>query len=72
MKTIDIGTAQIHLSSLVEDAAAGVEIVITKAGKPVARLVALQESAFSRAFGALEGRIHASDDFDDPLPPGVF
>ncbi|MGI8989186.1 MAG: type II toxin-antitoxin system Phd/YefM family antitoxin [Bryobacteraceae bacterium] len=69
MKTINIHAAKTHLSGLVEEAAAGEEIVIAKAGKPMARLVALEKPAFGRALGALKGRIHASDDFDASLPP---
>jgi antitoxin (DNA-binding transcriptional repressor) of toxin-antitoxin stability system len=51
----------------VEEAAAGEEIIIAKAGKPVARLVPLEKPAFHRAYGALKGRIHAPDDFNEPL-----
>lgn len=72
MKTVNIHAAKTHFSALVDEAAAGEEIVIAKAGTPVARLVALEKPAFSRAFGALKGRIHASDDFDAPLPVDVL
>jgi prevent-host-death family protein len=72
MKTINIHAAKTHLSGLVEEAAAGEEIIIAKAGKPVARLVALEKPAFRRAWGALKGRIHASDDFDAPLPSEIL
>jgi prevent-host-death family protein len=72
MKTINIHAAKTQLSALVEEAAAGEEIIIAKAGKPVARLVALEKPAFHRAYGALKGRIHASDDFDAPLPPDIL
>ena len=72
MKTINIHAAKTHLSGLVEEAAAGEEIVIAKAGKPLARLVPLEKPTFGRAFGALKGRIHASDDFDAPLPPELL
>ena len=72
MKTINIHAAKTHLSALVEEAAEGNEIVIAKAGKPVARLVALERPAFGLALGALKGRIHASDNFDDALPPEVL
>jgi len=72
MKTINIHAAKTHLSRLVEEAAAGEEIIIAKAGKPVARVVALEKPAFGKAFGALKGRIHASRDFDAPLPPDVL
>ena len=71
MKTVNIHAAKTHLSSLVEEAAAGEVIIIAKAGKPVARLTALEKPAFHRAYGALKGRIHMSDDFDAPLPPEI-
>jgi prevent-host-death family protein len=69
MKTVDIHAAKTHLSSLVEEAAAGEEIVIAKAGKPVARLVALKEPDFRETFGMLKGKIRVSGDFDAPLAP---
>ena len=72
MKTVNIHAAKTHLSSLVEYAAAGQEIIIAKAGKPIARLVALEKPSFRLALGALKGRIHASDDFDAPLPPDIL
>ena len=46
MKTINIHAAKTHLSALVEEAAAGDEIIIAKAGKPIAHLVALEKPAF--------------------------
>ena len=72
MKTVNIHAAKTHLSSLVEEAAAGEEIIIAKAGKPIARLVPIERPAFHKAFGILKGRIHASDDFDAPLPPEIL
>ena len=71
MKTVNIHAAKTHLSALVEEAAAGEEVVIAKAGKPVARLTALEKPAFHRAYGALKGRIHMHEDFDAPLPPDL-
>jgi prevent-host-death family protein len=71
MKTVNIHAAKTHLSALVEEAAAGEEIVIAKAGKPVARLTALETPAFYRGYGALKGRIHMCEDFDAPLPPDL-
>jgi prevent-host-death family protein len=69
MKTVNIHAAKTHLSSLVEEAAAGKEIVIAKAGKPVARLVPLVPPGIKRKAGALKGRVRISADFDAPLPP---
>jgi prevent-host-death family protein len=72
MKTINIHAAKTHLSSLVEEAAAGEEIIIAKAGKPVARIVALEKSDARKTFGMLKGKIQVSDDFDAPLPAEIL
>lgn len=72
MKTINIHVAKTHLSRLAEEAAAGDEIVIAKAGKPVARLVALEKPDFRKTYGILKGKIWISDDFDEPLPPEIL
>jgi prevent-host-death family protein len=72
MKTVNIHAAKSHLSSLVEEAAAGEEITIAKAGKPMARLVPLEEPDFRKTFGMLKGKIWVSDDFDAPLPPEIL
>ena len=68
MESINIHAAKTHLSSLVERAAAGEEIIIAKAGKPLARLVAYTPRATRRKPGALKGQIRISEDFDAPLP----
>jgi prevent-host-death family protein len=67
MTQVNIHEAKTHLSRLVEDAARGEEIVIAKAGKPIARLVALTEKKAVRKPGALKGKIRISPDFDAPL-----
>jgi len=69
MKTVNIHAAKTHLSSLVAEVEAGEEIIIAKAGKPVARLMPLQKNDFRSSFGMLKGKIHMKDNFDDPLPP---
>ena len=71
MKKVNIHEAKTHLSRLVEDVAAGEEVIIAKAGKPVARLVAFEKPARPRAPGALRGRIKIAEDFDAPLPPDI-
>lgn len=72
MKTVNIHAAKTHLSRLVEEAAAGEEIIIAKAGKPVARLVALEKPDFRKSFGILKGKVRISGDFDAPLPPRIL
>ena len=69
MKTVNIHAAKTQLSALVEEAASGKEIIIAKAGKPMARLVPLERKKFDRKPGRLKGLIQMRDNFDDPLPP---
>ena len=64
MKTINIHAAKTHLSRLVEEAAAGEEIVITKGGKPLARLCPLAPAPRKRVLGRLEGKLVVPDNFD--------
>ena len=68
MRKVEISQAKAHLSRLVEEAAAGEEIVIVKHNRPVARLVALQPSTRPRKPGGWEGKVWMADDFDAPLP----
>jgi prevent-host-death family protein len=58
-KTVHLYTAKTHLSRLVEEAAAGSEIIIAKAGKARARLVPLETTKTPRRPGGWEGRIIA-------------
>lgn len=74
MEMINIHAAKTQLSRLVDTAAAGHEIVIARAGKPVAKLVPLAGPAIKprRVLGALAGRITVPADFDAPLPSEVL
>ncbi len=71
-KAINIHEAKTHLSRLVEQAAQGKEIVISRAGKPMARLVPLENAPRPKKFGLLEGHFKVPDDFDAPLDPRVL
>ena len=66
MKTVNIHFAKTHLSRLVEEAAAGEDVVIAKAGKPLVRLVSVQASSGPRALGQLKGRVKESPDAWEP------
>jgi len=68
METINIHQAKTQLSRLIERVNAGEEIVIAKAGRPVARLVPAGVSAAPRTPGLMKGRIRVGKDFDTPLP----
>lgn len=71
MKTVNIYEAKTRLSQLVEEAASGEDVVIARAGRPVARLTRLQKTARKRRLGLLDGRFRIPDDFNRPLPEDV-
>ena len=64
---VNLYEAKTQLSSLVDRAARGEEIVIAKAGRPVARLTALTPRTEPRELGVWKGRIRIGKDFDEPL-----
>ncbi len=68
MKTVNIHEAKTHLSRLVEEAAAGTEIVIAKAGKPMVRLVPVTSLEGPRELGLLAGRVRESEGWWAPDP----
>ena len=68
---LNIYEAKTRLSALVEEAAAGAEIIIAKNGRPRAKLVPIRDVA-RRTPGRAKGKIRIADDFDAPLPPGVL
>lgn len=70
MPTVNLSKAGSELGSLVRQALAGEEVVIAVEGRPVARLVPVNDGAPApkRQFGLLRGRVRMGDDFNDPLP----
>lgn len=67
MRVVNIHEAKTHLSRLVEQAAEGESFVIAKAGKPMVRVVPLENAAPTAPpsrFGFLRGQINIPDDFD--------
>ena len=70
MKVVNIHEAKTHFSRLVERVTLGEEVVIGKAGKPVARLVPYREDAAPRVPGGWKGRVRIAEDFDE-LPAEV-
>ena len=71
-KVVNLYQAKTHLSRLVDEAAAGDDIVIAKAGVPRVRLVAVDKRRRRRKPGGAKGRIRIAADFDAPLPPDVL
>jgi len=68
---VNIHEAKTHLSRLLERAAMGEEIVIAKAGHPVAKLVAIKAARPCFKLGSAKGEFTVPDDFDNPLPKEV-
>ena len=66
----NISEAKAELSALIDAVSKGEEVLIGKAGVPVARLVRYTGGAAKRIPGALKGRIKVHDDFDE-LPPDL-
>jgi prevent-host-death family protein len=64
--------AKTNLSSLVDRAADGEEFVIMKSGRPMARLVPLEDAKALRVRGRGKGQWRVADDFDAPLPADVL
>ncbi|MGH3104851.1 MAG: type II toxin-antitoxin system Phd/YefM family antitoxin [Gaiellaceae bacterium] len=62
---VNIHEAKTHLSRLVDRAAAGEEIVVARAGTPVAKLVAYAEPPRKRELGVWQGKVWMAPDFDD-------
>ena len=71
-ESVSLYEAKTKLSELVERAARGEEIVITKSGKPRAVLVPLGDVRPLRVPGKGRGRWHVRRSFDAPLPPDVL
>jgi len=65
---VNVHEAKTHLSKLLERVALGEEVIIAKAGKPVAKLVPLSELPKKRVFGSARGEFIVPDDFNEPDP----
>lgn len=65
MQIVNTFEAKTNLSKLIEQVLGGKEIVIGKAGKPVAKLVAYVEVVKPRVPGLMKGSIQIPDNFDD-------
>lgn len=72
MTTVNVHEAKTQLSKLIEAVEAGQEVIIARAGKPVARLMPLEASKPRRRLGLLAGQLTVPDDFDAPLPDEVL
>ena len=71
-KTVNIHEAKTHLSKLLVQVSLGEEIIIAKAGKPVARLSPIEAKPARRVPGSAKGKIWMAPDFDAPLPDEIL
>jgi prevent-host-death family protein len=71
LKKVNIYEAKTRLSQLVDEAASGQDVIIARAGRPVARLTRLSPPKRKRPLGVLDGRFRIPDDFNRPLPDEV-
>lgn len=69
---VNVHEAKTNLSRLLARVAGGEEIIIAKAGKPVARLIPVLKRASSRVAGSAKGKVFIAGDFDAPLPESVL
>jgi prevent-host-death family protein len=72
MDPVNIHDAKTHFSKLIERVLLGEEIVIAKAGRPVAKLVPIAPESRDRQPGSAKGTFVVPPDFDAPLPDDVI
>ena len=69
---INVHEAKTHFSKLLDRVGNGEEIIIAKAGKPVARMVPVAGRPTQRTAGSAKGKVVIASDFDAPLPESVL
>ena len=71
METVNIYDAKTRLSQLVDKAAAGEDVVVSRNGRPLVRITRLTEEQPQVRFGVLKGEVVIDSDFDAPLPDDI-
>ena len=72
METVNIYDAKTRLSQLVDRAAGGEDVVVSRNGKPLVRITQLIEPKRRIKFGLLKGKLRIAPDFDAPLPDDIL
>jgi prevent-host-death family protein len=72
MQIVNIHEAKTHFSKLLMRVLNGEEIIIAKAGDPIAKIVSIKSKLKKRVPGSAKGKIFISDDFNDPLPDDIL
>ena len=71
-ETVNIYDAKTRLSQLVDKAASGEDVVVSRNGKPLVRITRLEEPKRKIKFGVLKGKVKVAPDFDAPLPEEIL
>ena len=72
METVNISAAKTRPSQLVDKAASGEDVVVSRNGKPLVRITRLEGHKRRIKFGVLKGKLNVPQDFDAPLPQDVL
>lgn len=72
MHTVNIHEAKTHLSAILKRVESGEDIVIAKAGKPIARISPISVSSGGRQPGSAKGKVVMSKGFMEPLPEDLL
>ena len=72
MEAVNIYEAKTRLSQLVDIAASGQDVVVSRNGKPLVRITRLDSPKRRIKFGLLKGKVTVADDFDAPMPDEVL
>ena len=71
-QTYEVKGNRSHLSKLLKDVASGTDVIIVKAGKPMALISRIETGKPKIRFGILKGKAKVSEDFDAPLPDDLL
>ena len=69
---VNIHEAKTHLSKLLARVGNGEEVIISKAGKPIAKLVPITDKTKKRVPGSAKGKVIMEKNFDAPLPKHIL
>ncbi len=68
MRQVNVHAAKTHLSRLIEEVERGETVILARAGKPVAKIVPIEEEPTAGRIGFLKGHVKGADSFDGSAP----
>jgi prevent-host-death family protein len=72
VKPVNVYQAKTSLSQLIDKAASGEDVILSRNGKPLVRITRLEGCRGRIRFGLLKGKVKVATDFDEPLPVEVL